>query len=488
MNLRVTAGRWAFFLLAALITAGCAARDAHGALFPPVAARGAVSEPGPETDEPAEAGLSTDEPADESLYHTISEYGEPEAIIDNSAPLHCYLLYPKIGIPDIDNVIAEWANNIYKDAKKEMAGLLANDSKIEGEINVQYNAYLVEDRYIGLEEVGFYSHSHLAHPIDFFKTFNIDLEGKKFIANDEILDFSRQAEVLGLLEGRLLELFPDTAGQLGDMDGSWLESIVLNHTGVDILLTRGMYLPSYLGSLKVQLTYEELGGAFILTSGKGSAPDLSEGALSPEDTFDPNRPAVALTFDDGPSRFTPRILDLLEEYGGTATFCVIGNRVKGFSDVVQRAVAQGSEVIGHSWDHKQLTNLSGESIESELVSTYDAILETAGTDLKLYRAPYGAINANVTAVSRKLGFSLVGWSVDTRDWKTRNADAVHKAIMSNKLDGQIILCHDVYESTVKAMERVIPELAAQGYQMMTVSKLLALSGAPLEAGTVYRHR
>jgi peptidoglycan/xylan/chitin deacetylase (PgdA/CDA1 family) len=210
--------------------------------------------------------------------------------------------------------------------------------------------------------------------------------------------------------------------------------------------------------------------------------------ILPQGGFDPDKPIIALTFDDGPSKVTPRILDLLSQYGARATFCVVGNRVNSYPDIVRRVVAENSELIGHSWDHKQLTKLSADAIQAELAKTKDMIYETAGVSPTLYRPPYGAVNNSVKAVSASLGLSIINWSIDTKDWKSRNAESVYQAVMSHAADGGIILCHDLYGSTADAMERVIPELIARGYQLVTVSELLSASGAPVEAGNVYYKR
>ncbi|MDR3225739.1 MAG: polysaccharide deacetylase family protein, partial [Clostridiales Family XIII bacterium] len=191
------------------------------------------------------------------------------------------------------------------------------------------------------------------------------------------------------------------------------------------------------------------------------------------------------TFDDGPSKYTEQILDLLSESSGKATFCVIGNRVENFEDVLRKINEQGSQIIGHSWDHKQLTKLTEEEIRKELQETNASIHDAAGVEPKMYRPPYGAADDAVKSISKELGLSLINWSVDTEDWKSKNADAIYENIMKDAKDGSIILCHDLYESTAKAMKRAIPELAKQGYQLVTVEELLTVSGKTITPGEVY---
>ena len=197
--------------------------------------------------------------------------------------------------------------------------------------------------------------------------------------------------------------------------------------------------------------------------------------------IDPSKPMIALTFDDGPSKYTPQILDILERYGVRATFCVIGNLVDARKDTVKRASDLGCEIIGHSWDHRDLSRLSPEEIKRELDDTNAAIESATGISSRLYRPPYGAINDKLKNVSAGLGYALI----DPLDWKNRNADTVYDAVMAGAGDRGIILSHDLYGSTVDAMERVIPALLARGYQLVTVSELMYYADITLEAGMVY---
>ncbi|MDR0886898.1 MAG: polysaccharide deacetylase family protein [Clostridiales Family XIII bacterium] len=206
--------------------------------------------------------------------------------------------------------------------------------------------------------------------------------------------------------------------------------------------------------------------------------------------IDPNKPMIALTFDDGPSNTgaTARILDVLAENNGHATFCVLGYLIGGHEDVINRAVAEGNQVIGHSWSHKDLTKLTDAEIRAELNDTANAIEAASGTRPTMHRPPYGAVNDTIKSISKELGFSIINWNVDARDWKTKNADATYTAVMRDVKDGCIVLCHDYYDSTADAMARIIPELTAQGYQLVTVQELLSFSEHKAEPGEVYFNR
>ena len=201
---------------------------------------------------------------------------------------------------------------------------------------------------------------------------------------------------------------------------------------------------------------------------------------------DYSKPMVALTFDDGPNANTNLLLDILEAYNARATFCVIGQQVSGNAAIIERAVALGSEIIGHSWDHINLTKLSKSDILWQLDTTNDAIASITGVNTQLFRAPYGAVNDEVEEAAREAGYAIIFWSVDPLDWKSRDANSIYKEVTDVVKNGDIILSHDIYMSTVDAYERIIPELIRQGYQLVTVSELLA--GRGIEVGNTYNRR
>ena len=203
---------------------------------------------------------------------------------------------------------------------------------------------------------------------------------------------------------------------------------------------------------------------------------LSENTLSRVLIWDgsvlwPNRPMLALTFDDGPSGKTPRLLDILDAHGARATFFVVGNMIGGREEVLREMCAAGHEVGGHSWNHADLSELDFDAVYSQLSRTKNSIDAATGGNSCLMRPPYGASNGTVSSAAGALGLSVTFWNIDTLDWMYLDADKVYDVIMDEAKNGRIVLCHDLYESTVDAMERVIPALLKQGYQLITVSEL-----------------
>ena len=201
--------------------------------------------------------------------------------------------------------------------------------------------------------------------------------------------------------------------------------------------------------------------------------------------IDPGRPMIALTFDDGPSIHTVPILDALEFYGGVATFFVLGNRLESHRDIAQRIHLQGNEIANHTWSHRRLTNLSERDMHFEIYNASVAIAEITGFAPASLRPTYGAHDEAVVRVAENLNLPLVLWTLDTRDWYTRDADMIFDVVMENVQDRDIIIMHDIREPTADAAMRLIPALIEQGFQLVTVSELFYYSGVTPTPGRIY---
>ena len=214
-----------------------------------------------------------------------------------------------------------------------------------------------------------------------------------------------------------------------------------------------------------------------------AAAQQSTGQSQTTDGIDPSKPMVALTFDDGPQPSVGnRIMDCLAQYGGKATFFMVGERVGSYKTEVQRMVAEGHEVANHTMNHKYLQKLGAAQIQAQVNNGNDAIQAACGVCPTLLRLPGGNHNATVLA---NAGMPMIQWNVDTLDWKTRNADKTVAAVLNHVKDGDIILMHELYGATGDAVARIVPELHKRGFQMVTVSQMAAAKGRSLEAGKLY---
>lgn len=222
------------------------------------------------------------------------------------------------------------------------------------------------------------------------------------------------------------------------------------------------------------------------TAAEGVPADGTPENPAPETTgrvIDPSRPMVALTFDDGP--FSPvgnQIMDCLAQYGGKATFYVVGDRCGRYTDEMQRMAAEGHEIGNHTYSHKYLNKLGAAEIQSQVQRGNEAILAASGVPAATVRLPGGNKNATVLA---NVNAPMIMWSIDTLDWKTRNTASTVNAVLGQIRDGDIVLMHELYTATGNAAVQIIPALAEQGYQLVTVSELAQYRGCALENGKVY---
>ena len=212
-------------------------------------------------------------------------------------------------------------------------------------------------------------------------------------------------------------------------------------------------------------------------------PAPGQAASAQPDQPDPQGKMIALTFDDGPGvKATARILAALEEVGGRATFFMLGENAAAHPDLA-RQVAQAGHLVGtHTNSHKSLIRLTAKEMLQEVELSLDNIQKATGVRPTILRPPYGNVN---DLVKQTLDLPLVNWSVDTRDWESRDAQKVYEHILANVRDGDIVLMHDIYDSTAEAVEMVLPELVKRGYQLVTVEDLFAYKGLSLKAGKVY---
>ncbi len=196
-----------------------------------------------------------------------------------------------------------------------------------------------------------------------------------------------------------------------------------------------------------------------------------------------NTKLAAITFDDGPGPYTDELLDGLKELGAHATFFVLGSRAGVYTEIVERITQEGHQLGNHSYSHADLNKLSVDAALKEMTGTDGILYDLAGGGSPFcYRVPYGNSTA---ALREKLGSPVVLWSVDTLDWKYKDAAQVEKNIKEDIKDGSIILLHDIFSTSVQGALAAIEDLQKEGYEFVTVNELYRRRGAAMEAGMAY---
>ena len=229
------------------------------------------------------------------------------------------------------------------------------------------------------------------------------------------------------------------------------------------------------------------------------APTATPIPVDPDDTgiwennadiswIDPSKPMIAFTFDDGPigtadTSTSIRIQNALAASGQHATFFYWGSRINAANEAeIKRAYDMGFEIGNHTYSHPNLTTLSAEKIYENYMQCADKLSAITGLEHFLVRPPYLATNTTVKNTVRE---PMINCSIDSKDWDGATTEQIINTIRTQKKDGAIVLMHENYTSTATAMETLIPELVAEGWQIVSVSELFKAKGLELKDGQVY---
>lgn len=195
---------------------------------------------------------------------------------------------------------------------------------------------------------------------------------------------------------------------------------------------------------------------------------------------------VALTFDDGPSgKYTRQLLDGLYDRGVKATFFLCGYRIREYPDIAQRIIDEGHEIGCHGYSHKNMQTMSRRDIAAEIADTHALLPE--GCSPRFLRPPGGCCSDGIRQVAEARQLAILSWSVDPRDWATRDAAAIERAVLKNIKDGDIVLLHDMSVSSVRAALDIVDALMEEGFEIVTASQLAKLRGVRLKPGQTYTH-
>ena len=190
-------------------------------------------------------------------------------------------------------------------------------------------------------------------------------------------------------------------------------------------------------------------------------------------------PIIYLTFDDGPHpQSTPQILDILQRYDAKATFFVVGRQVKRWPDTLRLAVERGHAIANHTASHKSFRGLSQEAFAAQVTGLANGIGQTAGDILQagqqvpFVRPPYGHTDANTAAYAGALGYRVVMWDIDTRDWQRPGSDVIAARVLKRAFPGAVVLMHDSAgraSQVPAALETILAELSARGYVFQSLN-------------------
>ena len=194
------------------------------------------------------------------------------------------------------------------------------------------------------------------------------------------------------------------------------------------------------------------------------------GSTTETEEIPSNKKKVALTFDDGPDPSnTPKLLELLKKEKVPATFFLVGQNVEMYPEVVKAIAKDGQTIGSHTYDHQDLSTLDESGMTNEITKTDQSIKKLTGKKPAYFRPPYGSVNAKAAELINR---PIIQWSVDSEDWKSKDAQMIIDKVTSSVYDGSIILLHDIHPETIAAVPEIIRDLKKEDYQFVSLDTLL----------------
>lgn len=191
---------------------------------------------------------------------------------------------------------------------------------------------------------------------------------------------------------------------------------------------------------------------------------------------------IALTFDDGPyPQMTAQYLAVLDKLNVQATFFMIGQRIEYYPELARKVVQYGSEIGSHSWQHARLDQLTMDDIVQDLTLVENQVQINLGQEINLLRPPYGRYNDNVLAAAEQLGYKVITWDVDPRDWENHPPEKIVSGVLEQARPGSIVVMHEGQPNTLEALPVIIEKLREYGLEPVTVSEMLNQDPTQMES-------
>ncbi len=389
-------------------------------------------------------------------------------IIEEEKNILVGINYPITNYKKLDTIIEQDVANIYEEFKSQYETL--NNLQEQSELNIDYTYEIVNNRYSNVTLYIYINSSILANPISYMKSYVFDQKQNKLLTIHDIITDDNFSKYIAILKTKLIQQYGecillDQVKATITMNYSY-PLFTFDHEALTTYFNPNEVTASYCDIIDIEIPLNSLELKIPITN-ETKTHTVIEFVANPR-ILDPSKKVIALTFDDGPSKYTEEILDILNENNAYATFFVIGNKVQIYSETLQKMVQFGNEIGNHSYNHKWLTKLNPTDLEEQITKTQDIIKQITGYTPTIIRPTYGSISQKLR---KQLSLDVIMWTVDTSDWKYKSIDRIVKNATTNIKDLDIILMHDTHERTVSALKKIIPILKEQGFEFVTISEL-----------------
>lgn len=369
--------------------------------------------------------------------------------------------YPKFQYPKLDHQIKKEIDSISQEFHQI--------SSKEKELNIDYKYNILNNRFINVQLLIYIHDKKEYHQV---KNFHYDIKKKKLLTLKDMINEEELKKLVPKIKTILTKQYSnylvlDKLNETITTDFSHYLQFYFDDNDFTFYFDSDQFTKGYYNIICAKISLDLINLTIPLERGMFQEEDVILPTKKHE-PIDQNKPMIALTFDDGPSKYTDSIIELLKKYDARATFFVIGNKVKLYQETMLKMVRYGNEIGNHSYNHKWLTKVSDDELVNQINTTQNIIQETTGLVPKLFRPTYGSINQHLR---EKISLDIIMWTVDTSDWKTTNSKKIASYALNTIKTNDIVLMHDTHKQTYEALKIMLPKLKEQGYQFVTVSEL-----------------
>lgn len=419
----------------------------------------------------------------------VSEIGEETKHLEKNENNYINVYYPVFYKTNIDSVIQSKVNEYIQNFKEQNQRYVELTDTTKADLKIGYKSYQVTEDIASVLLTVYQRKEFEENYSTEYYTFVFDLKNDKEILLSDLFKGRYLNYISSLVEERI-KLTKSSSDIVYEKLRSALcptannfSKFILKEDRIVFYFDKNRFSDSDTNEIcSVEISYGDMNGYFkrgYLESKTTQEDYLYDQVNGP---VDDRLPTVVLTFDDGPGKNTQKVVEILREYNAVASFFMLGERINYVEpEVLMNLITEGSSINSHSYSHANFKNLTAEQIQQEIQNTTIAIYNVTEYNIRFFRPPYGSYN---DFVKENAFFPLVLWSVDPRDWDTDDPNVVYENVINNVSDGDVVLLHEIHDSTVEALPRILEELNHRGYQIVTIEEMVDSLGSKLPRGVV----
>lgn len=405
-----------------------------------------------------------------SIHRDKKEKNDIETIIRKDQYMVISVNYPKTNIKKLDHQIKKQVDQIYDDFIKNDTIFKRNNE--QSELNIDYEYKLIDERYINIVLESFINNKKLIHPKNKIYTYVFDIKENCFLSLKDFVKKEELKKITSKLKQEIIKQYPNSIdiNKLNSKitsDYKTLTNFTFDTENLTFYFNPSELILEYPHIIDIKIPLENINLNLEIEPGIEDK-KMNKVIKTENQSIDPNKKMISITFDDGPGKYTKDILKILKKYNASATFFVLGNKVEMYNESAREIIKQGSEIGNHSYNHKWLIKLKKDDFINQVNMTQDIIERTTGYRPTLLRPTYGDVN---NTIKENTDLDIILWNIDTLDWKIKDPKKIAYRVIGKVEDGDIVLMHDIHKQTVEALKIILPKLKEEGYQFVTVSEL-----------------